>query len=155
MKEMIPMMHPHRKKAVAALLLCCLFLFLCACESGNGNYQKNLTVNCISNQTATGFSSRYDLFSGERAYTVKVAEGETLAVRVSIQTDAGTLDMTIGQSGQEPVYSGHGMENGSFTVNLRASGTYRVLVRAERHRGSYEVAWGKGAVAAQQRQVNQ
>ena len=58
MKEMIPMMHPHRKKAVAALLLCLLLLFLCACESGNGNYQKNLTVNCISNRTDTGFSSR-------------------------------------------------------------------------------------------------
>lgn len=143
MKEMALMRHPHSKKAVAALLLCCLLLFLCACESGNGNDRKNLTVNCISNQTDTGFSSRYDLFSGERAYTVKVGEGETLAVRVSIQTDAGTLDMTIGQSGQEPVYSGHGMESGGFTVYLRASGTYRILIRAQRHRGSYEVAWEK------------
>lgn len=147
--------YPHKQKAaVIAFFLSLLLLFLCACESGNGNYQKNLTVNCISNRTDTGFSSRYDLFSGERAYTVKVAEGEMLAVRVSIQTEAGTLDMTIGQSGQEPVYSGHGMESGSFTVYLRASGTYRVLIRAERHRGGYEVAWGEGAVAAQQHQVN-
>ena len=134
--------YPHKQKAaVIAFFLSLLLLFLCACESGNGNYQKNLTVNCISNRTDTGFSSRYDLFSGERAYTIKAEDGETLAVRVSIQTEAGTLDMTIGQSGQEPVYSGHGMESVSFTVYLRASGTYRVLIRAERHRGGYEVAW--------------
>ena len=71
--------YPHNQNAaVIAFFLSLLLLFLCACESGNGNYQKNLTVNCISNRTDTGFSSRYDLFSGERAYTIKVAEGEML-----------------------------------------------------------------------------
>ncbi len=112
------------------------------CAFGIGSAQSYFVKNCVQGQRDDSFYARYALFRGNRVYSIHVPEGKELAVRVEITTESGTLGLTIQKDGGETVYEGNRLETGSFTVNLRESGTYRVNVRADEHKGSYRFSWG-------------
>lgn len=127
-----------KKRLLAVLLFAEVFALLTGCAGG----RRNTTVNDVSRQDSTGFSSEYDYFSGERVYTIEVKE-EPLDVKISVTTVSGKIAMTVGRAGYRPDYAGNTMETGAFTVTLSESGTYEVRIQAEAHKGGYAFAWGK------------
>ena len=86
-------------------------------------------------------SSKHKLLDGREQYTIHVPDGEELAVRVSILNQNGSLSLTIGKRDHTPVYTGNDMESGTFTVYLRESGDYSVIIDANDHEGSYSLDW--------------
>lgn len=136
------------KKLLIVRMICVLLMLagvLCCfggCAFGIGSAQSYFLKNCIQEQKNDTVSARYELFRGNRVYTIRVPEGKEYAVQVEITTESGTLGLTIQKDGGETVYEGNRLETGSFTVNLRESGTYRVNVRADEHKGSYRFSWG-------------
>ena len=130
-----------RKHSVIALIMCFLVLTLSGCGRGNGNYNQVTAVDRVSSQTSTSISSEHKLLDGREQYTIHVSDGEELAVLISILNQNGSLSLTIGKSGSTPVYTGNDIESSSFTVYLRESGDYSVVIDANNHEGSYSLDW--------------
>ena len=130
-----------RKHRVIALVMCFLVLTLSGCSRGNGNYNQVTAVDRVSSQTSTSISSEHKLLDGREQYTIHVSDGEELAVLISILNQNGSLSLTIGKSGSTPVYTGNDIESSSFTVYLRESGDYSVIIDANNHEGSYSLDW--------------
>ena len=129
------------KHSAITLGMCFLVLTLFGCDRGNGNYNQVTAVGRVSSQTGVGISSEHKLLDGREQYTIHVPDGEELAVRVSILTQNGSLSLTIEQRDHAPVYTGKDMESGTFTVYLRESGDYSVIIDANNHEGSYSLDW--------------
>ena len=129
------------KHSAITLVMCLLVLSLFGCGRGNGNYNQVTAVGRVSSRTDTGISSKHKLLDGREQYTIHVSDGEELAVRVSILTQTGSLSLTIGKRDSTPVYTGNDMESGTFTVYLRESGDYSVIIDANNHEGSYSLEW--------------
>lgn len=53
----------------------------------------------------------------------------------------GSLSITIGKNGDTPVYTGNDVESSTFTVYLREAGDYKVVITANKHKGSYSLDW--------------
>lgn len=136
------------EKRLVVRVICVLLMLagvLCCfggCAFGIGSAQSYFLKNCVHEQKNDTVSARYELFRGNRVYTIRVPEGKEYAVQVEITTESGTLGLTIQKDGQDPVYEGNHLETGTFTVYLRESGTYRVNFRANEHKGSYRFSWG-------------
>ena len=129
------------KHTVITLAMCFLALTLFGCGRGNGNYHQVTAVGRVSSQTGTRISSEHKLLDGREQYTIHVPDGEELAVRVSVLNRKGSLSLTIGKRDYSPVYTGNDMESGTFTVYLRESGDYSVIIDAKNHEGSYSLDW--------------
>ena len=129
------------KHSAITLVMCLVVLTLFGCGRGNGNYNQVTAVGRVSSQTDTRISSKHKLLDGREQYTIHVSDGEELAVRVSILTQNGSLSLTIGKRDSTPVYTGNDMESGTFTVYLRESGDYSVIIDANNHEGSYSLDW--------------
>ncbi|MGM9681945.1 MAG: hypothetical protein ACI3XR_10640 [Eubacteriales bacterium] len=84
----------------------------------------------------------YEKFDGTKEYSIRVKDGETLAVKVSIVTEGGSLALTIAQNGDQPAYRGKDLPTTDFTVYLKEAGTYTVTLTADEHSGSYSLDWG-------------
>ena len=129
------------KYTIIMLVLCLLVLTLFGCGRGNGNYNQVTAVGRVSSKTGTRISSKHKLLDGREQYTIHVPDGEELAVRVSILNQNGSLSLTIGKRDSTPVYTGNDMESRTFTVYLRESGDYSVIIDANDHEGSYSLDW--------------
>ena len=129
------------KPIVITLVMCLVVLTLFGCGRGNGNYNQVTAVGRVSSQTGTRISSKHKLLDGREQYTIHVSDGEELAVRVSFLNQNGSLSLTIGKRDHTPVYTGNDMESGTFTVYLRESGDYSVIIDANDHEGSYSLDW--------------
>lgn len=130
-----------RKHSVIALVMCFLVLALSGCSRGNENDNQVTAVDRVSSQTSTSISSQHKLLDGREQYTIHVSDGEELAVLISILNQNGSLSLTIGKSGNIPVYTGNDIESSSFTVYLRESGDYNVIIDANDHEGRYSLEW--------------
>ena len=129
------------KHSAITLVMCLLVLFLFGCGRGNGNYNQITAVGRVSSQTSTGISSKHKLLDGREQYTIHVPDGEEFAVRVSVLNRSGSISLTIGKRDSTPVYTGNDMESSTFTVYLRESGDYSVIIDASNHEGSYSLDW--------------
>ena len=136
------------KHSAITLVMCFFVLTLFGCGRGNGNYNQVTAVGRASSQSGTGISSEHKLLDGREQYTIHVPDGEELAVRVSILNQNGSLSLTIGKRDYTPVYTGNDMESGTFTVYLRESGDYSVIIDANNHEGSYSLEWDNSETGA-------
>ena len=114
-----------------------LLLLLTGC--GRGSYR---TVMSVAQQNSHSFSMRYELFDGEKVYTIKAGD-QKVAVAVSVETQSGNLAITIAKDGEEPVYSGHHLLTTDFVVYLNEPGKYTVTLSAQDHSGSYYFDWSE------------
>ena len=129
------------KHTAITLVTCLVALTLFGCGYGNGNHNKVTAVGRVSSQTGTSISSKHKLLDGREQYTIHVSDGEELAVRVSVLNRSGSLSLTIWKRDHTPVYTGNDMESSTFTVYLRESGDYSVIIDADNHEGSYSLEW--------------
>ena len=118
------------------IVLLVAVLLLCGCSK-----RSCVTIRSIENSNSHSFSMRYQKFDGSKEYTLQAKE-ERQPLKVSVVTEAGSLSMTIGEKGKDPVYTGTDMPDMDFTVYLDP-GKYIITLTAEDHRGSYSFDWGE------------
>lgn len=80
------------------------------------------------------FQMDYTLLSRQQDAALVLCAGD--ALRISVAQEDGTVDITVGMDGKEPIYEGKGLSDFAFTLNIAESGTYQITVVGHRARGS-------------------
>ena len=75
--------------------------------------------------------------NGTDLHTLELCEGDVLQIR--FETEKGALYMEIKAPDGTTVYRGNGKETTEFTVNVRESGIYTIVMEARRAKGTIHV----------------
>ena len=111
------------KMSAAALM--CIALMGCNAES-------KFDGNKISN--VYGFQMDYSVLNQRESSSLTLAKGDSL--QVSVAQEAGTVDVTVGIDGKEPIYEGKCLDDKEFTLNILEAGDYLIAVTGHNARGS-------------------
>ena len=111
---------------VAALLLCC--------------NQEGFTGSRVKNPDA--YLLDIEKMTGTDLHTLELCEGDVLQIR--FETVKGELYMEIKAPDGTSVYRGNGKETTDFTVNIRESGIYTIVVEARRAKGTIHIQLEEG-----------
>lgn len=75
--------------------------------------------------------------NGTDLHTLELCEGDIL--QIHFETEKGSLYMEIKAPDGTSLYRGNGKETTDFTVNIRESGVYTIVVEARHAKGSIHV----------------
>ena len=75
--------------------------------------------------------------NGTDLHTLELREGDVL--QIQFETEKGDLYMEIKAPDGTSLYRGNGTETTEFTVNIRESGVYTIVVEARRAKGSIHI----------------
>ena len=75
--------------------------------------------------------------NGTDLHTLELHEGD--ALQIEFETEKGELYMEIKAPDGTAVYRGNGKETTEFTVNIRESGVYTIVVEARHARGTIHI----------------
>ena len=83
--------------------------------------------------------------NGTDLHTLELREGDVLDIQ--FETVKGSLYMEIKSPDGTAVYRGNGKETTDFTVNIRESGVYTIVVEARRAKGTIHIRCEEGTYA--------
>ena len=83
--------------------------------------------------------------NGTDLHTLELREGDVL--QIQFETEKGELYMEIKAPDGTAVYRGNGKETTDFTVNIRESGVYTIVVEARRAKGTIHIRCEEGTYA--------
>ena len=106
---------------VAAFLLC--------------TNQEGFTGSRIKNPDA--YLLDIEKMNGTDLHTLELREGDTL--QIEFETGKGELYMEIKAPDGTTIYCGNGKETTDFTVNIRESGVYTIVVEARHAKGTIHI----------------
>ena len=127
-----------RNKAVLIVLSLLLlagiavFLFCYNLEGFTGSRVKNPDAYLLD----------IEKMNGTDLHTLELQEGDVL--QIQFETVKGSLYMEIKAPDGTAIYRGNGREITEFTVNIRESGVYTVVVEARRAKGTIHVQLEEG-----------
>ena len=130
-------MTKRNKVVFIALLLLLLagiaaFLFCYNQEGFTGSRVKNPDAYLLD----------IEKMNGTDLHTLELREGDVL--QIQFETEKGSLYMEIKAPDGTAVYRGNGKETTDFTVNIRESGVYTVVVEARHAKGTIHVQLAGG-----------
>ena len=125
-------MTKRNKVVFIALLLLLLagiaaFLFCYNQEGFTGSRVKNPDAYLLD----------IEKMNGTDLHTLELSRGDVL--QIQFETEKGNLYMEIKAPDGTAVYRGNGKETTDFTVNIRESGVYTVVVEARHAKGTIHV----------------
>ena len=97
--------------------------------------QENFTGSRVKNPDA--YLLDIEKMNGTDLHTLELREGDVLDIQ--FETVKGSLYMEIKTPDGTAVYRGNGKETTEFTVNIRESGGYTVVVEARHAKGTIHV----------------
>ena len=115
--------------AVGLLLLVGIALFLL------GYNREGFTGSRVKNPDA--YLLDIEKMNGTDLHTLELHEGDVL--QIQFETEKGALYMEIKAPDGTTVYRGNGKETTDFTVNIRESGVYAVVVEARHAKGTIHI----------------
>ena len=122
-----------RNKAVLIVLpllvLAGIAVFLSGCN------QEGFTGSRVKNPDA--YLLDIEKMNGTDLHTLELQEGDVL--QIEFETEKGELYMEIKAPDGTAVYRGNGKETTDFTVNVRESGVYTIVVEARHAKGTIHV----------------
>ena len=127
-----------RNKAVLIVLVLLLiagvaiFLFCYNLEGFTGSRVKNPDAYLLD----------IEKMNGTDLHTLELQEGDVL--QSEFETEKGELYMEIKAPDGAAVYRGNGKETTEFTVNIRDSGVYTVVVEARHAKGTIDIQREEG-----------
>ena len=127
-----------RNKAVLIVLSLLLlagiavFLFCYNLEGFTGSRVKNPDAYLLD----------IEKMNGTDLHALELREGDVL--QIQFETEKGNLYMEIKAPDGTAVYRGNGKETTDFTVNIRESGVYTVVVEARHAKGTIHVQLAGG-----------
>ena len=83
---------------------------------------------------ASEFQMEYSVLNREETAELVLQAGEQL--RVTLSHTEGTVDVTVGMEGQEPVYRGRGQQNAEFVLEIAKTGNYHISVSGHQAKGN-------------------
>ena len=83
---------------------------------------------------ASGSRMEYRVLDREISARLDLTAGEEL--KVTLAHVSGTVDLTVGMEGREPIYRGNGQKDAGFTLRIPETGNYRVSVTGHQAKGS-------------------
>ena len=122
-----------RNKAVLIVLVLLLiagvaiFLFCYNLEGFTGSRVKNPDAYLLD----------IEKMNGTDLHTLELSRGDVL--QIQFETEKGELYMEIKAPDGTAVYRGNGKETTDFTVNIRESGVYTVVVEARHAKGTIHI----------------
>lgn len=108
------------------------FLFFYNQEDFTGSRVKNPDAYLLDIQRVNGT----DL------HTLELQKGDALCIR--FETEKGELYLEIKAPDGTAVYRGNGQETTDFTVNIRESGVYTIVVEARHAKGAIHIQLAEG-----------
>ena len=127
-----------KNKAVLIVLVLLLiagvaiFLFCYNLEGFTGSRVKNPDAYLLD----------IEKMNGTDLHTLELQEGDVL--QIEFETEKGELYMEIKAPDGTAVYRGNGKETTDFTVNIRESGVYTVVVEARHAKGTIDIQREEG-----------
>ena len=127
-----------RNKAVLIVLVLLLiagvaiFLFCYNLEGFTGSRVKNPDAYLLD----------IEKMNGTDLHTLELSRGDVL--QIQFETEKGELYMEIKAPDGTAVYRGNGKETTDFTVNIRESGIYTVVVEARHAKGTIDIQREEG-----------
>ena len=123
-------------KSKKAVLLVLPLLFLAGVAAFLFFYnQEGFTGNRIKNPDA--YLLDIERMNGTDLHTLELHEGDVL--QIQFETVKGSLYMEIKAPDGTPIYRGNGKETTDFTVNIRESGVYTIVVEARHAKGTIHI----------------
>ena len=122
-----------RNKSVFIVLLlliltgAAIFLFCCNQEGFTGSRVKNPDEYLLD----------IEKMNGTDLHPLELREGDVL--QIQFEAEKGELYMEIKAPDGTAVYRGNGKETTDFTLNIRESGIYTVVVEARRAKGTIHI----------------
>ena len=104
-----------------------VFLFCYNQEGFNGSRVKNPDAYLLD----------IEKMNGTDLHTLELHEGDVL--QIQFKTEKGTLYMEIKAPDGTTIYRGNGKETTDFTVNIRESGVYAIVVEARHAKGTIHI----------------
>ena len=130
-------MTKRNKVVFIALLLLLLagiaaFLFCYNQEGFTGSRVKNPDAYLLD----------IEKMNGTDLHTLELSRGDVL--QIQFETEKGNLYMEIKAPDGTTIYRGNGKETTDFTVNIRESGIYKIVVEARHAKGTIHVQLAGG-----------
>ena len=123
-------------KSKKAVLLVLPLLFLAGVAAFLFFYnQEGFTGNRIKNPDA--YLLDIERMNGTDLHTLELHEGDVL--QIQFETVKGSLYMEIKAPDETTIYRGNGKETTDFTVNIRESGIYKIVVEARHAKGTIHI----------------
>ena len=102
--------------------------------------QEGFTGSRVKNPDA--YLLDIEKINGTDLHTLELSRGDVL--QIQFETEKGNLYMEIKAPDGTAVYRGNGKETTDFTVNIRESGVYTVVVEAQHAKGTIHVQLAGG-----------
>ena len=118
---------PNRKAAAVICILAAMVFLLTGCRTGS-------VFDGSRAADASGFRMEYSMLNQEESADLTLREGDCL--RVSLSHTDGSVNVTVGMEGQEPIYRGNGHQNAVFILEIAESGNYHISVSGHQAKGS-------------------
>lgn len=117
-----------KRKATAGIcMLAAMVFLLTGCGTGSV-FDRSRAAD------ASGFRMEYSMLNREESADLTLMEGDCL--RVSLSHTDGSVNVTVGMEGQEPIYQGNGQQNADFILEIAESGNYHISVSGHQAKGS-------------------
>ncbi|MDY2629645.1 MAG: hypothetical protein SOW08_15260 [Lachnospiraceae bacterium] len=114
---------------LSSLVLAGIAVFLFCSNQGS------FTGSCVKNPDA--YLLDIKKMNGTDLHTLELREGDVL--QIQFETDKGDLYMEIKAPDGTTIYRGNGKETTEFTLNIRESGVYTIVVEARHAKGTIHV----------------
>lgn len=112
-------------KRFLALLTAMLCIVAAGCR--NGRFVGNALCD------ADSFQMEYSMLDRSAEASLFLRAGESIRVRIA--QEIGTVDVTVGADGAEPLYEGKRLANAEFVLNISRSEVYRITVTGHSAKG--------------------
>ena len=115
------------KQAACVCMLAAMLFLLTGCGTGS-------VFDGSRAADASGFRMEYSMLNQEESADLNLTEGDRLQVFLSHAE--GTVDVTVGMEGQEPIYRGNGQQNADFVLEIAETGSYHISVSGHQAKGN-------------------
>ena len=115
------------KQAACVCMLAAMIFLLTGCRTGS-------VFDGSRVSDASGFRMEYSILNREESADLNLTEGDRL--RVSLSHTEGTVDVTVGMNGKEPIYRGNGQQNAEFVLEIAETGNYHISVSGHQAKGN-------------------
>ena len=123
-------MHLYRARRSNRILLTALLGLLLLALTGcreKSVFDGSMAVN------DDGFTMEYTVLNKEQTARISLAAGDQL--QVTFAHAKGSVDVTVGMDGKEPLYKGSAQENAEFSLLVSETGLYRITVTGHQAKG--------------------
>ena len=115
------------KAAAGICMLAAMLFVLAGCATGSVFYG--------TRESGTlGFRMKYSVLNKEETADLNLTEGDSL--EVSLSHTEGSVDVSVGMEGKEPIYQGNGQQNAEFILEITETGNYHISVSGHQAKGN-------------------